>query len=113
MKYFLVYAEFSHKENQKFRSFEEIRKEIENETNRLTGTNFGISSKPINLKIYSPKMVNLTLIDLPGLTKNPIGDQPQDIEEKIRTMIIRYIDNKNSLILAVTDAGQGMIHIFL
>lgn len=29
----------------------------------------GISSHPINLKIYSPYVVNLTLVDLPGMTK--------------------------------------------
>ena len=39
------------------------------ETDRLTGTNKGISSVPIYLKIYSPHVLNLTLVDLPGLTK--------------------------------------------
>ena len=29
----------------------------------------GISSEPIILRIYSPKVVNLTLVDLPGITK--------------------------------------------
>ena len=29
----------------------------------------GISSEPIRLKIYSPKVLNLTLVDLPGVTK--------------------------------------------
>lgn len=48
---------------------EEIRLEIEAETDRCTGSNKGISSMPINLKIYSPYVLNLTLIDLPGLTK--------------------------------------------
>lgn len=45
------------------------RKEIENETDRATGHNRGISPVPINLRIYSPNVLNLTLIDLPGLTK--------------------------------------------
>lgn len=35
---------------------------------------------PINLKIFSHKVVNLSLIDLPGITKVPVGDQPADIE---------------------------------
>ena len=35
-------------------SLDEIRKEIEAETDRMTGSNKGISSVPINLKIYSP-----------------------------------------------------------
>ena len=29
----------------------------------------GISNEPIILRIYSPKVVNLTLVDLPGITK--------------------------------------------
>lgn len=29
----------------------------------------GISSEPIHLKIFSPHVVNLTLVDLPGITK--------------------------------------------
>jgi replication fork clamp-binding protein CrfC len=32
---------------------------------------------PINLKIYSPNVLNLTLVDLPGITKVPVGDQPK------------------------------------
>lgn len=43
----------------------------------------GISGIPIHLKICSPNVVNLTLIDLPGMTKVPVGDQPTDIEVRI------------------------------
>lgn len=34
--------------------FDEVRLEIEAETDRLTGSNKGISSVPINLRVYSP-----------------------------------------------------------
>uniref|UniRef100_A0A915CP35 Dynamin-type G domain-containing protein n=1 Tax=Ditylenchus dipsaci TaxID=166011 RepID=A0A915CP35_9BILA len=51
-------------------------------------------------------VVNLSVVDLPGITKNPIGDQPRDIEKQIRNMILNYITNANSLILAVTPANQ-------
>lgn len=63
------YGEFLHLGDKKFYDFLEIRKEIAAETDRETGSNKGISNKPIHLKIYSPKVLNLTLIDLPGLTK--------------------------------------------
>lgn len=46
------------------------------------------------------------MIDLPGITKVPVGDQPPDIEEQIRKLIYSYISNPNSLILAVTPATQ-------
>lgn len=35
--------------------------------------NKGISKQTINLKIYSPSVLNLTLVDLPGVTKVPTG----------------------------------------
>nr|CAI5865972.1 unnamed protein product [Callosobruchus analis] len=60
---------FLHAKDRVFRTFDEIRAEIEKETDRLAGTNKGICSEPINLKIYSTKVVNLTLVDLPGITK--------------------------------------------
>lgn len=34
--------------------FEEVRREIEAETDRVTGSNKGISNIPINLRVYSP-----------------------------------------------------------
>lgn len=96
------YGEFLHKPNEKFVDFEAVRREIEAETNRVTGTNKNISPIPINLRIYSPHVLNLTLVDLPGLTKVPIGDQPADIEKQIRDMVLRFITRENCLILAVT-----------
>ena len=57
------------------------------------------------LKIYSPRVVTLTLVVLPGLTKVPVGDQPDDIEQQIRDMILKYVTNPNSIILAVSSAN--------
>lgn len=48
------YAEFLHCKGKKFTDFEEVRLEIEAETDRVTGTNKGISPVPINLRVYSP-----------------------------------------------------------
>ncbi|KAF7242719.1 Dynamin-1-like protein [Varanus komodoensis] len=70
--------------------------------------NKGISPEPIHLKIFSPNVVNLTLVDLPGMTKVPVGDQPKDIELQIRELILRFISNPNSIILAVTAANTDM-----
>jgi len=55
--------------DKRFTDFNEIREEIERETFRVAGQNKGISKLPINLRIYSPNVLNLTLVDLPGLTK--------------------------------------------
>ncbi|XP_046636552.1 dynamin-like isoform X3 [Daphnia pulicaria] len=99
------YGEFLHCKGKIFADFDEIRKEIEADTDRLTGTNKGISNLPINLRVYSPHVLNLTLIDLPGLTKIAVGDQPIDIEMQIRSMILTYITKSSCLILAVTPAN--------
>lgn len=48
------YAEFFHKKGHKFFDFDQVRKEIEDETERVTGKDRGISSDPINLRVYSP-----------------------------------------------------------
>ncbi|XP_043067273.1 dynamin isoform X2 [Drosophila bipectinata] len=102
------YGEFLHCKGKKFSSFDEIRKEIEDETDRVTGSNKGISNIPINLRVYSPHVLNLTLIDLPGLTKVAIGDQPADIEQQIKQMIFQFIRKETCLILAVTPANTDL-----
>ncbi|XP_053273007.1 dynamin-2 isoform X4 [Pleuronectes platessa] len=102
------YAEFLHCKGRKFVDFEEVRQEIEAETERLTGSNKGISPVPINLRVYSPNVLNLTLIDLPGMTKVAVGDQPQDIEHQIREMLMQFITKDSCLILAVTPANSDL-----
>ena len=62
------YAQFLHVDR-RFTDFEAVRKEIESETFRVAGQNKGVSKLPINLRIYSPNVLDLTLVDLPGLTK--------------------------------------------
>ena len=53
-------------------------------------------------------VLNLTLVDLPGITKVPVGDQPADIEYQIRDIIMQYICKENCLILAVTPANTDL-----
>lgn len=80
----------------------------QNETEREAGINKGVSDKKILLKIFSPNVLDITLVDLPGLTKVPVGDQPSDIEAQIRTMIMSYIKLPSCLILAVTPANSDL-----
>ncbi|XP_042899603.1 dynamin isoform X2 [Parasteatoda tepidariorum] len=102
------YGEFLHVKGRTFTDFDAIRKEIEDETDRTTGTNKGISPHPINLRVYSPHVLNLTLIDLPGMTRVAVGDQPPDIEHQIRDMLLTYVKKDTCLILAVTSANQDI-----
>jgi dynamin 1-like protein len=60
------------------------------------------------LKIYSKTVVDLTLVDLPGITKIPTGDQPQDIEARITDMALKFITPKASIIMAVCAANVDL-----
>lgn len=102
------WGEFLHLPAQKFYDFNKIRDEIVKETEAKAGRNVGISPAPINLRIYSPNVLTLTLVDLPGLTKVPVGDQPKDIERQIREMVLKQISKSNSIILAVTAANVDL-----
>lgn len=102
------WGEFLHIQNKKFHNFEDIRDEIVRTTDAKTGGNLGISPEPINLRIYSPNVLTLTLVDLPGLTKVPVGNQPKDIERQIKEMVLKFIHKPNSIILAVTAANQDL-----
>eukprot|EP00339_Tiarina_fusa_P022170 CAMPEP_0117017720 /NCGR_PEP_ID=MMETSP0472-20121206/13802_1 /TAXON_ID=693140 ORGANISM="Tiarina fusus, Strain LIS" /NCGR_SAMPLE_ID=MMETSP0472 /ASSEMBLY_ACC=CAM_ASM_000603 /LENGTH=642 /DNA_ID=CAMNT_0004722175 /DNA_START=261 /DNA_END=2189 /DNA_ORIENTATION=- len=102
------YAIFTHDPKKKHFDFNEVREEIKHETDRLTGTNKGISSEPIILRIFSPNVIPLTLVDTPGITRVPVGDQPPDIEVQIREMVKSYVTPKNALILAVHPANQDL-----
>jgi replication fork clamp-binding protein CrfC len=52
--------------------------------------------------------LDLTLVDLPGLTRVAVGDQPKDINEQIRKLLLKYIRKQNTIILAVSPANQDL-----
>ena len=102
------WGEFLHLPGEKIYDFNKIRAEIVKDTEAKTGRNAGISPLPINLRIFSPHVLTLTLVDLPGITKVPVGDQPKDIERQIRDMLMKYISKASCIILAVTPANNDL-----
>ncbi|XP_044489563.1 dynamin-related protein 3A-like isoform X2 [Mangifera indica] len=102
------YGEFLHLPGKRFYDFSEIRRQIQAQTDKEAGGNKGVSDKQIRLKIFSPHVLDITLVDLPGITKVPVGEQPADIESRIRTMIMSYIKQPSCLILAVTPANSDL-----
>lgn len=101
------WGEFNHAEGKIF-EISEIRDEIERQTEVLAPGDKCIVKHPITLKVYSPFVVNLTLVDLPGITKVPVGDQPHDIEDQIHELIYEQIANPTAIILAVITANTDM-----
>lgn len=102
------YAEFLHLPKRRFTDFSVVRKEIQDETDRMTGRTKQISPVPIHLSIYSANVVNLTLIDLPGLTKVAVEGQPESIVQDIENMVRSYIEKPNCIILAISPANQDI-----
>lgn len=102
------WGEFLHAPGKRFYDFERIRQEIIAETERLLGSTKSISDHPIRLRIHSPHVLTMTIIDLPGIARVPVGDQPADIESKLRELILQYISSPSCIILAVTPANQDL-----
>jgi GTPase SAR1 family protein len=98
---------FLHKDGEKFYDFDKIRGEIIQATIDECGEN-GISNKSINLRIYSPTVPDLTLVDLPGLTKVATEGQPEDLPRIINNMVLEFIAKPNAIILAITPANQDI-----
>ncbi|PWZ21769.1 Dynamin-related protein 1C [Zea mays] len=103
-----VYAEFLHAPRKRFTDFAAVRKEITDETDCITGKTKAISNVPIHLSMYSPHVVNLTLIDLPGLTKVVVEGQAESIVQDIENMVRSYVDKPNSIILAISPTNQDI-----
>ena len=101
------WAEFLHRPGEKFTDFSAVRDEIVAETDREVGGT-DVSDKQIRLRVHSPHVLTMTLVDLPGVTKVPVGNQPADIESKLRALINRYIKHETCIILAVTPANQDV-----
>ena len=102
------WAEFSHRPGEKYFDFSRVKEEIEVDTDRIAGKNKNIAPEPIIIKIFSRGVVDLTLVDMPGMTKIPTGDQPQDIEAKINELNYRYVAPKNAIIMAVCAANVDL-----
>ncbi|GMH21629.1 hypothetical protein Nepgr_023471 [Nepenthes gracilis] len=102
------YAEFLHLPTRRFTDFSMVRKEIQEETDRVTGKTKQISPIPIHLSIYSPNVVNLTLIDLPGLTKVAVEGQPDSVVQDIENMVRSFVEKPNCIILAISPANQDI-----
>ncbi|KAI9297897.1 hypothetical protein K502DRAFT_287278 [Neoconidiobolus thromboides FSU 785] len=90
----------------KFHDFEDIKKHL-TKLNMEVSSSDCVSDDPIELKIYSPSVPDLTLIDLPGYIQIHTKDQPRDLRSKISDLCHKYI-SKNNIILAVSPADVDL-----
>lgn len=92
----------------KYTNFDEIREQIISLTDKLCGSNKNIIDDPIVLAVYSADVPDLTIIDLPGITRIAYGDQPKNIEEITKKMVTNYCKDPKTIILAVIPGNQDM-----
>ncbi|KAK8546043.1 hypothetical protein V6N13_067281 [Hibiscus sabdariffa] len=73
-------------------------------TDEVAGHGKNISNTPITLVVKKDGVPDLTMVDLPGITRVPVHGQPENIYEQIRDIIMQYITPKESIILNVLSA---------
>jgi vacuolar protein sorting-associated protein 1 len=104
------WATFDELPGQKFTDFKKVTAAIEELTDKVAGTNKGIVDSPIVVHVYSPTCPDLTLIDLPGLTRIPLAgsDHPENIYDIVKDMALKYIDDPRTIILCVIPANADI-----
>jgi vacuolar protein sorting-associated protein 1 len=102
------YGEFKEIPGKKFTDFKEVKRMIEELTDKVCGKSKNIIDNPIILNVHSSSCPNLTLVDLPGITKVPIDDQPPNIGEITTGMCRKYIEDEKTIILCVVAANADL-----
>ena len=82
-----------------------IANEIVTATDEIAGLGKGISNNLLTLVVKKNGVPDLTMVDLPGITRVPVHGQPENIYEQIRDIILEYIKPEESIILNVLSAS--------
>ena len=85
-----------------------MRESIEILTDKVCGKQKNIVDNPIILDVYSADCPNLTIIDLPGLTRIAIEGQDKDIHKITSKMIEKDMMEPSTIILCVIPANQDI-----
>lgn len=100
------YGEFPSLGLGKITNFEQIQRTL-TDLNLAVPASECVSNDPIDLRIYSPHVPDLTMIDLPGYIQIASMDQPETLKEKIASLCDRYIREPN-IVLAVCAADVDL-----
>ncbi|KAK3441336.1 hypothetical protein EUGRSUZ_B01401 [Eucalyptus grandis] len=83
---------------------DDVAKAINNATDEIACNGKGVSNTLLTLVIKKYGVPDLTMVDLPEITKVPVQGQPENIYEQISEMIMEYIRPEESIILNVLSA---------
>uniref|UniRef100_A0A3B3BA61 Interferon-induced GTP-binding protein Mx n=1 Tax=Oryzias melastigma TaxID=30732 RepID=A0A3B3BA61_ORYME len=82
-----------------------VEEKIIQAQDKMAGVGVGISKELISLEIASPSVPDLTLIDLPGITRVAVKGQPADIGEQIKRLIWEFIGKRETINLVVVPCN--------
>lgn len=80
----------------------DIKSKIKEEMLKICAENT-VTNEPVFVDIYGENLYDITMVDLPGLIKNPKKNQPENLEEEIENMVLNYIKQDNTFILAIIN----------
>ena len=83
---------------------EHVSEAINRATDEIAGLGKGISNAPLTLEVRKNGVPDLTMVDLPGITRVPVHGQPPNIYDQIKEIIMEYITPEESIILNVLSA---------
>ncbi|NWX15494.1 MX protein, partial [Aegotheles bennettii] len=83
----------------------DVERAIREAQDVVAGIRGGISGELISLEICSPDVPDLTLIDLPGIARVAVGNQPKDIGEQIKRLLKKIICRQETLNLVVVPCN--------
>ncbi|KAF9763712.1 Dynamin-2 [Nosema granulosis] len=92
-------------EEERFTDPKDIQDRIVEKMDHICGDEMGVSKVPVVIYVYLQNTLEITLVDLPGLTKIPVGEQPSDIERQIEEIVVEYASGDSTIILAVVNAN--------
>ena len=73
-------------------------------TEKIAGTSEGICDTPITLHVKNIDGLDLTMVDLPSISR-----LPEDMYQQISKIIMQYISPKENIILNVLSATEDFL----
>ena len=104
------YAILADSPNQKYTDFEQVRAYLQNKMNETAQSPKGITADPVVVKIFVKEGVNISFIDMPGLSKIALQGKSSDVPTLIEEINRTLIQNPNNILLAISPANVDVVN---
>ncbi|KAG2773481.1 hypothetical protein JG687_00011224 [Phytophthora cactorum] len=74
----------------------------EHDANKLAG----VVEHVLEIEVRAPNLPNLKLVDLPGIVAGKLIDEPEDMMQRTRALVKKYLKMPDTLVLAVVPAFE-------